>query len=134
MQYLKPRVGIAKNNSTTNKEKAFDLDRKRDDESIIDVQSLKDPDYQISKKQITFFDTQTINLLHKVVPTASSSKWNGEGEVHLTLRKSTENRLKYWTQLEETKSNNTFIWWEMKEMHQDAVDDLKMDEAKSSEL
>ena len=134
MQYLKPRVGIAKNNSTTNKEKAFDLDRKRDDESIIDVQSLKDPDYQISKKQITFFDTQTINLLHKVVPTASLSKWNGEGEVHLTLRKSTENRLKYWTQLEETKSNNTFIWWEMKEMHQDAVDDLKMDEAKSSEL
>ena len=49
MQYIKPRVGIAKTNSTKN-EKAFDLDRKRDDESIIDVQSLKDPDYQIGKK------------------------------------------------------------------------------------
>ncbi len=45
MQYNKNRTkGIAKKNNTGT-EKEFDLDRKRDDESIIDVQVLKDPEY-----------------------------------------------------------------------------------------
>ena len=60
MQFLKNTTkGLSKiENAEESKEKSFDLDRKRDDISIIDVQSLKDPDYQISKKIITFYDTE----------------------------------------------------------------------------
>lgn len=57
MQFSKdPNIGVLKNTADSTA-KAFDLDRKRDDESIIDVQSLKDPDYQISKKVISLFET-----------------------------------------------------------------------------
>jgi hypothetical protein len=96
MQYTKdPNVGVKKKNEDS-KEKAFDLDRKRDDESIIDVQSLKDPDYQVHKKVITLFDTDEVELLHKVDFEKATYKWEGEGEVHITMPKSSENKVKYW--------------------------------------
>jgi hypothetical protein len=37
--------------------KAFDLDRKRDSDNIIDLELLSDVDFQLNKKNITFFDT-----------------------------------------------------------------------------
>jgi len=100
MQYNKdPNIGVKKKNEDT-KEKAFDLDRKRDDESIIDVQSLKDPDYQINKKAITLFDSDEIEMLYDVDFSKAKYKWEGEGEVHLIMPKSTSNKVKYWKQLE----------------------------------
>jgi hypothetical protein len=100
MQFLKnTTIGIIKNENAGS-EKEFDLDRKRDDESIIDVQSLKDPDYQISKKEITFYDTQDVDLLMEVEPTKFYQKWENQGELHLKISKSKNNRAKYWKNLE----------------------------------
>ena len=45
MEYTKNITkGVAKSSEEA-KGRSYDLDRKRDDTSIIDVQSLKDPDY-----------------------------------------------------------------------------------------
>ena len=58
MQFQKDITkGVSKNQKAKQNQKDYDLDRKRDDESIIDVKILKDADYQINKKEIEFYDT-----------------------------------------------------------------------------
>ena len=131
MQYVKERKGVAK--VVKKGEKDFDLDRKRDDESIIDVESLRDPDYQVNKKQITFFDTGDIPLLMQVDAATSSSQWENEGEVHLKLPKHIDNKAKYWRRLALTqvpKDPKMQVWWDMEAEHADIVKDLAYDERK----
>lgn len=86
MEYQKDRKGVAKKENALD-EKEFDLDRKRDDESIIDVQSLKDPDYQVKKKEITLYDTGLIELFRAVDSSAYKELWENDGEVILTIPK-----------------------------------------------
>ena len=58
MQFQKDITkGVSKNQKAKQNQKDYDLERKRDDESIIDVKILKDADYQINKKEIEFYDT-----------------------------------------------------------------------------
>ena len=133
MQYNKNITkGIAKRNLNAGQEKEFDLDRKRDDESIIDVQLLKDPDYQVSKKEITVYDTLDVELLMDVVPEKAWQKWDNQGELHLRLPKAATNRAKIWKQLE--LSPNTVqkvqTWWDKKDEFVDMVEDLAVTERK----
>ena len=133
MQFIKNSTqGVSKNEEAKN-EKMFDLDRKRDDESIIDVQSLKDPDYQISKKTITFYDTDEIELLWHIDDKASTFKWENDGELHITMPKLKSNKVQYWQRLEKTPNTTqkVQVWWDMKDEHVDNVEDLAVDERKA---
>lgn len=92
MQFMKDITkGVSKNQRAKQNQKDYDLDRKRDDESIIDVKILKDADYQINKKEINFFDTDQIELLYKVDPQRSSFLWDNNGVVQIKLRKADGN-------------------------------------------
>ena len=81
-----PTKGVQKNNDAEQQRvKAFDLDRKRDSDNIIDAELLNDVDYQLHKKNITFFDTDQLELLFKTGH--KKTFWFGDGEVHITLSK-----------------------------------------------
>ena len=87
MDYTKNLTqGVAKSTGE-DKGRSYDLDRKRDDTSIIDVQSLKDPDYQTAKKQILVYDTGLIQLKWPIQSQNVKFKWEAEGELQLTVPK-----------------------------------------------
>ena len=136
MQYLKNNTEGLKNRANSKEQKEFDLDRKRDDESIIDVQSLKDPWYQTEKKTITFYDTEEIELLQNIDSSQIKQRWEYEGELHLILQKSKQNKSRYWKSLEKegTVKNKVQTWWEKYDEHSENVEDLRIAERKAGLL
>lgn len=109
--------------------KAFDLDRKRDSDNIIDLELLSDVDFQLNKKNITFFDTDQLELMDKVGE--KEEQWIGDGEVQLTFTKLEPN--KYWKDL--LKSNpvdrlEPQTWWELRDKYLDEVEDLRIQQRK----
>ena len=92
---------------------------------------MKDPDYQISKKQISLFDSGDLELEMDIDSDNSSFRWEGEGEVDLRMPKSKANPLRYWKSLLKSGDVKVSTWWEVKDEHVDAVEDLALDERKS---
>lgn len=98
--YKNSTQGIKKNDKASTDEKEFDLDRKRDDDRLLDSDSLEGAEYQASKKVIQKFDTQVINLLWNIDTSKTIQTWTQDGELELELFKAVENKYKYWPSLE----------------------------------
>ena len=67
----------------------------------------------------------------KVDPSKSTYLWDNNGVLQLKLRKAEGNQVKYWKRLEKVPSGRPMsVWWDMKDEHVDAVEDLAVDERK----
>lgn len=88
--------GIKKNDKASTDEKEFDLDRKRDDDTLLDSDSLEGAEYQASQKVIQKFDSQYINLFQSIDTNKTIQTWTQDGELELELFKAADNRYKYW--------------------------------------
>jgi len=67
-----------------------------------------------------------MDLMWKIDPSKSTYNWEYEGEVHIKLRKHPDNPVQYWERLLKEPSTDWKVqtWWEMKDEHVDAVEDL----------
>ena len=96
------RSGVKKNEHASKTQKEFDLDRKRDDPTVLEINSLKEEGFD--KKQISFYNTDELDTLWRIVPSKSIFEWVSDGEVQITLLKDPDNPVKYWTRLLKDKS------------------------------
>ena len=79
--------GQIKKEKALKNEKDFDLDRRRDSEDLIAMDSLTTED-----KTITYFDTEELDLFYDIDLEKSYSKWISDGEVNIVLAKSSSNK------------------------------------------
>ena len=73
--------GVKKQVTAQKDTKEYDIDRKRDDSTLLDIDSLMNAEEQVDKKEITMFQSGTVNLLWKIDSDKSSYKWVDDGEV-----------------------------------------------------